>query len=293
MYIGVTSLSMKYLPLLTIGLSAVKVGGKISQSLIPLRIPTRLFSVNSQPFPMKQLRYNGVEINLASSEMNINTDDFELSLSRTLITARAENRSSVYLKIPSRYGAVIPVASKAGFVFHHAEGDQATMLLWLDSTPCKVPPFATHHIGVGAAVLHGTKLLVVREKDRGMGLISWKLPGGLVDLHEELSEAAEREVLEETGVRASFVEILGLRHSMNVQFGRNDVYMVCRLDALSEEIIVDDEIDDAKWIELDEFYANNKYPMLTPIAKLLIGDDYDVLKKLLNTIIDRRHNRTQ
>jgi len=39
------------------------------------------------------------------------------------------------------------------------------MVLWLpynrDST---VPPFATHHCGVGAAILHEDKLLVVREK---------------------------------------------------------------------------------------------------------------------------------
>lgn len=33
---------------------------------------------------------------------------------------------------------------------------------------------------------------------------AWKIPGGLVDDNEFISEAAEREVWEETGIKAKF-----------------------------------------------------------------------------------------
>lgn len=66
--------------------------------------------------------------------------------------------------------------SNSGFKYHHAEGDTATLLLWLPNTACTVPSYATHHVGVGAAVLdeHNDKILVVKEKHK---LVNWKLPG--------------------------------------------------------------------------------------------------------------------
>lgn len=240
------------------------------------RLPTRLFSYSpsSSALPLKQLRYNAVEISLLDFKQWDNPVQFKTNLATTLRQARDESRSAVYLKLPTHLGALIPLAAEAGFIFHHAEGKEATMLLWLENTRCKVPPFATHQVGVGAAVVKGSQLLVVREKDRGnFGIVSWKLPGGLVDIDEDLSDAAAREVLEETGVRASFVEVLSFRHSRSLPpYGRSDMYVICRMNAMSEEIFIDDEIADAKWMELSEFLSNNKYPMLTPIAKILLDN---------------------
>lgn len=52
---------------------------------------------------------------------------------------------------------------------------------------------------VGALVLHEGRLLVVeRGKPPAEGV--WALPGGSIELGETMAEAAEREVLEETGV---------------------------------------------------------------------------------------------
>ena len=79
------------------------------------------------------------------------------------------------------------------------------MLLWLGQTECKVPPFATHHLGVGGMVVvpsdngnvGDSKLLVVKEKSKIGG---WKLPGGYANLGEDIGTAAAREIIEETGV---------------------------------------------------------------------------------------------
>lgn len=53
---------------------------------------------------------------------------------------------------------------------------------------------------VGAVVIHGGRVLLVRRRD-APNAGQWAIPGGSVHLGETLVAAAEREVLEETGVR--------------------------------------------------------------------------------------------
>jgi ADP-ribose pyrophosphatase YjhB (NUDIX family) len=42
----------------------------------------------------------------------------------------------------------------------------------------------------------------------------WKVPGGLVEKNERLCDAVEREVFEETGVRAKFSGVVCMRHNL-------------------------------------------------------------------------------
>jgi 8-oxo-dGTP diphosphatase len=52
---------------------------------------------------------------------------------------------------------------------------------------------------VGAIVIRDDEVLLVkRNKPPGRGL--WSIPGGSIELGETLQEAAEREIMEETGV---------------------------------------------------------------------------------------------
>jgi 8-oxo-dGTP diphosphatase len=65
-------------------------------------------------------------------------------------------------------------------------------------------------IGVGAVVIDGSKVLLVR---RGQEPLKgeWSLPGGALELGETLQQGVVREVLEETGltvVPAGIVEVL-------------------------------------------------------------------------------------
>ncbi|MBG6162340.1 ADP-ribose pyrophosphatase [Labrenzia sp. EL_208] len=60
---------------------------------------------------------------------------------------------------------------------------------------------------IGVSVLchrNGQALLIKRGKDPYKD--HWSLPGGLVELGETLAQAAERELLEETGVKANLGE---------------------------------------------------------------------------------------
>ena len=65
-------------------------------------------------------------------------------------------------------------------------------------------------VGVGAVVIDGTKVLLVR---RGQEPLKgeWSLPGGALELGETLQQGVVREVLEETGlivVPGGIIEIL-------------------------------------------------------------------------------------
>jgi ADP-ribose pyrophosphatase len=55
-------------------------------------------------------------------------------------------------------------------------------------------------VGVGAIVIRdGKVLLVKRGVAPSKGL--WAIPGGMIELGETIQQAAEREILEETGIR--------------------------------------------------------------------------------------------
>ena len=54
----------------------------------------------------------------------------------------------------------------------------------------------------------GKVLLVKRALEPGLGL--WSLPGGYVDRGEVVERAAEREVLEETGLTVDVTDVLGV-----------------------------------------------------------------------------------
>ncbi|HEY7874765.1 MAG TPA: NUDIX hydrolase [Actinomycetota bacterium] len=64
-------------------------------------------------------------------------------------------------------------------------------------------------VGVGAVVVRdGALLMVQRGKEPYLG--RWSVPGGTLELGEHLTEAARREVLEETGVDVEVGELLGI-----------------------------------------------------------------------------------
>jgi ADP-ribose pyrophosphatase YjhB (NUDIX family) len=140
--------------------------------------------------------------------------------------------------------------------------------------PNKVPVFATHQCGVGGLVLDasGQRVLVVKER---ISNARWKFPGGLTDLGEDLDAAAVREVREETGVRTQFLSILTVRQQHDVQFGRSDLYFTCLLKALSEEIIVDSEIQAARWMPVAELRAECTFPTVISALDIVMRGQLD------------------
>ena len=103
------------------------------------------------------------------------------------------------------------------------------------------------------------QLLVVNERfRRDQTKPYYKLPGGAVDPAENISKAAEREVMEETGIYTQFIGIVCLRHRHGFRFGTSDLYIVCRLKPLSKEITSDPhEIENCKWMPLTNYFSSD------------------------------------
>lgn len=63
-------------------------------------------------------------------------------------------------------------------------------------------------VGVGVAVFNSAGAVLLVQRGRPPRVGQWSLPGGLIDLGERLVAAAQREVMEETGVTIEVGELI-------------------------------------------------------------------------------------
>jgi len=88
----------------------------------------------------------------------------------------------------------------------------------------------------GVVVVSGTVALIRQKK-------TWTLPKGRVDPGESVSRAARREVLEETGLRVSVTEYLGVLEGL-----RHDTHWFL-MSLQAEEGDHDDEVDEVRFVK--------------------------------------------
>ncbi len=187
-------------------------------------------------------------------------DEFEARLAYSLQEWLAADLKLVWLDIPMARARLIPAALEAGFGFHHTD-DAALTLTYRLQSEALIPNFATHYIGAGGVVINARQeLLVVSERHRrDLSRPYYKLPGGALHPGEHLADAVVREVYEETGVRAKFESLVCFRHWHGYRYGKSDIYFICRLSPLSEEIAIQmDEIDESIWMPVQS-YLDSEY----------------------------------
>ena len=102
-------------------------------------------------------------------------------------------------------------------------------------------------VGVGVAVVdQGRILLVRRANDPGRGL--WAVPGGKVEMGERLTEAAAREVREETGLIVEVGELVWAGEHISDQV---HIVLIDFLGTLiGGDLAAGDDADRAEWVPL-------------------------------------------
>ena len=136
----------------------------------------------------------------------------------------------------------------------------------MTDNPPRIPGYTTHEygerigatavlrVGAAAAVLDGDRLLLTKRSDNG----EWCLPGGAVDPGERLAEAAQREVLEETGLTVKVTGLLGVYSDPDVIVIYPDGNRVQVVGVLFRAEIVEgtaglsDEVTEVGWFTSEE-----------------------------------------
>jgi 8-oxo-dGTP diphosphatase len=118
----------------------------------------------------------------------------------------------------------------------------------------------------------GAVLLVKRGKPPSRG--QWAIPGGSVHLGETLQAAAERELIEETGitVRAGDPVLTFDTVQRNTRGQVQYHYVIVDLEAtyLAGEPRAGDDAADARWVTVDDLQALD----VAPATRKLLRDQY-------------------
>jgi 8-oxo-dGTP diphosphatase len=192
-------------------------------------------------------KYDGITLDNSSIPNDVKIFEKEL----INIIENIKDKKLLWIKLPIDKSHIIPLLTKYNFVFHHCNERDITMLKKLINNSI-IPTAINHTIGVGAVVIDDNKLLVIKDRIWKR----YKLPGGYIHDKENISQALQREVLEETGIKIELDSIVSLGHFSQSQFEKSNLYVVCSAKALSKEINIVDlhEIIEAKWVDIDEYF---------------------------------------
>jgi ADP-ribose pyrophosphatase YjhB (NUDIX family) len=106
-------------------------------------------------------------------------------------------------------------------------------------------------LAVSAAIIRDGRVLVVCRA-RGPALGVWTMPGGVVEAGEKLTEALQREIVEETQLTVEPVALAGHREVVvrdgDGRVERHFVILCFATRWIAGEPVLNEELSEARWI---------------------------------------------
>jgi 8-oxo-dGTP diphosphatase len=117
-----------------------------------------------------------------------------------------------------------------------------------------------------AVVQSDDKFLLIRRKEAEGNLV-WNFPGGKIETGETELAAAEREVLEETGVQCAAIRTMGQRRHPNT--GRLVTYVLCDYTNGDARITEPGKSTQVRWLKPESVMARITSNLYEPVKNLL------------------------
>jgi ADP-ribose pyrophosphatase YjhB (NUDIX family) len=139
----------------------------------------------------------------------------------------------------------------------------------------KIPKkFSTHTIGIVAAIIEKSgKILLVKENKPGTAWHNtWNQPAGWIEKYENPTEAAKREVREETGHKFTATHLLGI-YSVGKKLTSTHPLKFVFTGNVSKNPrkIIDKDISEINWFLPQEIYKM-KNELRSPDIKKMVKD---------------------
>ncbi len=125
---------------------------------------------------------------------------------------------------------------------------------------------------VGAVIFNPDNKILLCKTHKWDG--KYVIPGGHIELGEEMEDALRREILEETGLEIYDIKLIGLKESIysdTFHEKKHFIFIdyVCKTD--SYEVRLNEEAQEYKWIDLSEI-NNYRLEGFTKALLEKIGD---------------------
>lgn len=146
----------------------------------------------------------------------------------------------------------MPNGEKAAFDLMHADGQEFACVV---------------------AVTKEKKVIIAREFCPGPELVMNELPGGFVDMGEDIEAAARREFREETGYVAGSLRYLGKYHKDKYMNATWHAFLATDCVKVGEQELEAEEHIDVAELSIQEFLADAKNDKITDHAAILMAYD--------------------